>query len=214
MNLLRRLLPSEDIDALLGDITEESRQRSRLWYAAQIIAVLVVGSWRDIRRHPLLALRAVAIGIAAFVALVMLSTWLVVSRVGQLTTSIKNAWFRSLDYREFERFDTAVFFAAYLLLFYVALTGSGWIVGRVNRKHGIALVLPYAMLAGLFLRPALWHGDHYLLSGLWFGVAKSLAAVVSVLIGGYLATRRVDVGVKRARSAGPNAVGPGFSRPL
>ncbi len=51
MRLLKRLLPSQDIDALLGDIVEESRRRSRLWYWSQI-----VGS----RRRRLVARRAEA----------------------------------------------------------------------------------------------------------------------------------------------------------
>ena len=67
--LLRRLLPSPDTDALLGDITEEAHNRSRLWYWGQIAAVLVIGSRRDVRRHPLLALRSTAIGIVTSLAL-------------------------------------------------------------------------------------------------------------------------------------------------
>jgi hypothetical protein len=61
--LLQRLLPSQDIDALLGDITEEALQRSRLRYWGQVCAPPVVGSWHDVRRHPALALRAVGIGL-------------------------------------------------------------------------------------------------------------------------------------------------------
>jgi hypothetical protein len=186
---IRSLLPSADIDALLGDITEESRHRSRLWYAAQIVAVVVVGSWRDVRRHPLLALRAVAVGVASFIAFVSLTFGLVLGQVGQLTSSIKNAWFRSIDREQLGKFDTALFFATSTLMFYVALGASGWLVGRVNRKHGIALVLPFAALAAHVLRPTAWHGDQIVMSGLWWGFVKSLAAGISVLIGGYLATR-------------------------
>ena len=62
--MLRRLLPSHDIDALLGDIAEESRRRSRLWLWMQLAAVLIVGSWHDVRKHRLLALRAVSTGFA------------------------------------------------------------------------------------------------------------------------------------------------------
>ena len=189
MRLIERLLPADDVAALLGDITEEARHRSLLWYCAQIVALIVVGSWRDIRRHPVLALRAIVVGIAFFVALVMLSFWLIVGRIGQLTGSIEHAWFRSIDRTQLAKFDTAVFFATLVLVFYIALGASGWLVGRLNRKHGITLVLPFAAFAALVLRPSLWHGDELLLSGLWFGVVKSLAASVAVLFGGYLATR-------------------------
>ena len=187
------LLPSADIDALLGDIAEDSRRRSRVWYAAQIVAVVVVGSWRDIRRHPFLALRAVGIGVAAFIALLWFMLGLGLGHVLELTSNVENAWFRSIDPVQLRKFDTAFYFAWSALLWYVALVGSGWIVARVNRKHGIALVLPFAALAALFLRPTYWHGDHLVLSGGWFEIAKSLAAAVSILLGGYLATRRVDV---------------------
>ena len=51
---------------MLGDITEESRRRSRLWYWSQLLAVLLVGSWRDVRRHKGLAFRATVTGILTF----------------------------------------------------------------------------------------------------------------------------------------------------
>jgi hypothetical protein len=59
--MLERLLPSSDIDALLGDIAEEAPRRSRVWYWSQLFAVVVVASWRDVRAHTLLALRAFAV---------------------------------------------------------------------------------------------------------------------------------------------------------
>src|SRR5512138_2858613 len=65
MTMLKRLLPSQDIDSLLGDIAEEAPRRSRRWYWSQLLAVVVVASWRDARRHPWLALRAIATGFAA-----------------------------------------------------------------------------------------------------------------------------------------------------
>jgi hypothetical protein len=63
MKLLQRLLPSQDIDALLGDIVEEARHRSRLWYWSQLVAVLVVASWKDVRAHKWLAVRATVTGL-------------------------------------------------------------------------------------------------------------------------------------------------------
>src|SRR5262249_13815668 len=64
MTALKRLLPSHDIDALLGDIAEERPRRSRFWYWSQLLAIVVVASWRDIRNHPLVALRAIVTGFA------------------------------------------------------------------------------------------------------------------------------------------------------
>src|SRR5215467_6993287 len=65
MTILKRLLPSQDIDALLGDIAEEAARRSRVWYWSQLLAVVVVASWRDAWKHPWLALRAIATGVGA-----------------------------------------------------------------------------------------------------------------------------------------------------
>jgi hypothetical protein len=65
--LLERLLPSQDIDALLGDIDEEARRRSPFWYWGQIVAAIVVGSYRAVRKHPFLALRAVGVGLLTLV---------------------------------------------------------------------------------------------------------------------------------------------------
>ena len=69
MMLLKRLLPAHDHEALLGDLHEERRRgRSLLWYGSQILAALVVGSWRDVRKHPILAMRGIATGLLALTA--------------------------------------------------------------------------------------------------------------------------------------------------
>ena len=72
MTFLHRLLPSHDIDALLGDIAEERSRRSRFWYWSQLLAIVVVASWRDIRNHPPIALRAIVTG---FATLTVCSAW-------------------------------------------------------------------------------------------------------------------------------------------
>jgi hypothetical protein len=47
--LLKRLVPAQDHDVLLGDLCEEyQRGRSLAWYWAQILAATVVGSWKDL----------------------------------------------------------------------------------------------------------------------------------------------------------------------
>src|SRR5262245_47576666 len=68
--LLKRLVPAQDHDALLGDLNEEyQRGRSVGWYCLQIVAAIVVGSWRDIRSHCTLAVRATVVGFVAFLLL-------------------------------------------------------------------------------------------------------------------------------------------------
>src|SRR5215470_9933422 len=67
--LLKRLVPAHDHDALLGDLYEEyQRDRSAFWYWAQIVAAIVVDSFKDMRVHWVLALRSIAIGVASFLA--------------------------------------------------------------------------------------------------------------------------------------------------
>jgi hypothetical protein len=196
MNRLHRLLPSHDIDALLGDIAEEARHRTRLWYRAQIVAVILVGSWRDIRRHPWLALRAVGVGIAAL-AVVALVFQPILDTVLRLSDVFQTVWLGSLSRAQRETFGVAVFFVSVTLLFYGGLAASGWIVGRLHREHGITLVLPFATLVALslgLLAIAVWlsapaAGQAQLFS--WADPIKWLAMPVSILLGGYWSIRGV-----------------------
>ena len=141
MKLLKLVLPSPDLDALLGDITEEARHRSRLWYWTQILAVLVVGSWRDIRQYPLLAARATAVGVLMLTAYFSLVTAAV-----RLLTVLSNGgyyigghWF-TLPARPIpEGYDLPVVF----LVDVIGFAASGWAVTRLHRGHGLAMVMPY-----------------------------------------------------------------------
>ncbi len=46
--LLKRLVPAQNHDALLGDLCEEyQRRRSVAWYCLQILSAVVVGAWKD-----------------------------------------------------------------------------------------------------------------------------------------------------------------------
>jgi hypothetical protein len=139
MNLLRRLLPSRDIDALLGDITEEARHRSRLWYWGQLCALLVVGSWRDVRRHPLLALRAVAVGLITLVVVFTPApTLLHVVRVLSEGGYYVGPYWVTLPPHAFMWLPVA--------LNPLGFVASGWTVVRAHRSHGIAMVLPWTLL--------------------------------------------------------------------
>ena len=64
--LLKRLVPAQDHDALLGDLSEEyQRGRSIAWYWLQIFVAIVVRSWKDVRGHTLVAARAIVTGLVA-----------------------------------------------------------------------------------------------------------------------------------------------------
>lgn len=63
--LLKRLVPKEDHDVLLGDLQEEylrGRPRARYWF--QIAAAVAASSWQDIRKHKMSALAAATLAIA------------------------------------------------------------------------------------------------------------------------------------------------------
>jgi hypothetical protein len=179
--LSRRLLPFRDTDALLGDITEELRHRSRGWYWAQIAAVIVVGSFRDVRRHPLMTVRAIVVGCASLFAYFGMFATLVNAHVFSFHSAFE-------------------FYVFLICAFYGGLATSGWVVGRLHRPHGIALVVAFAIsvpilleliaIVARFLVPA---ASQARLIASWVDVVKILAIPISILLGGYSATRRVDV---------------------
>ena len=147
MTLLDRLLPSQDHDALLGDICEEARHRSRLWYWAQLLAVLAVGSWKELRRHPLLALRGVATGLGTLaiyftiVAFIARAMW-VLSNGGYY---VAGHWL-TLPARPIpERYDVLVVLIVNSLGFGL----SGWAATRFHRAYGIAMGVPYVLLTAV-----------------------------------------------------------------
>lgn len=183
MTIVRRLLPSQDTDALLGDIAEEARHRSRVWYGAQLLAVVVVGSWRDVRRHPVIALRAAAIGIAALVvAFAPASALLRVVHVLSEGGYYVGSYWLTLPPNAFIWFPVVVNTFGF--------TASGWSIARFNRSHGIAMVMPFALLACVF--PAIvmvnvaTHGVPWaiLTASRIAGMISSLSLPACVVIGG------------------------------
>lgn len=145
MSILQRLLPSQDIDALLGDINEDARRRSRAWYWAQLAAVLVVGSALDVRRHPGAALRALAVGFLS------LSTYFIVVMIAARAVAVLSNggyylaghWLTLPPHQLPPSAFTA--FVVNTLGFVIA----GWTVARTHRAHGIAMLLPYLVMVTL-----------------------------------------------------------------
>ena len=148
MTVLKRLLPSQDIDSLLGDIAEEAPRRSRLWYWAQLLAVFVVASWRDARRHPWLAGRAIAIGFATLT--LYFGTVQVIGRFIRVLSNggyyIAGHWL-TLPSRPLPPapYDVLVVQAIIALGFLI----SGWAIVRFHRAHGLALALPFLFVTTL-----------------------------------------------------------------
>jgi len=167
--LLQRLIPSQDHGALIGDLQEErQRGRSRVWYIAQILAAIIVGSWKDIRTHRLLALRAIGIGIAALV--------LYFFAAGALLNFVQRRLYEGIRV-------------------HVGFLFSGWVIGRLHRAHGITFAVAFAAVlamlllalfvaAGVRVTYATPHpGDTYI-SPLWL--------LLCVVIGGWFATHRAE----------------------
>jgi len=183
--LLKRLVPTQDFDALLGDITEETPHRSRLWYWTQLAAAFVVGSWRDIRRHPPLALRAIGIGIATLVVvLAPASAMLRVVRVLSEGGYYLGPYWLTLPPNAFRWLPAVVN--------PLAFAGSGWAIVRVHRAHGITLLVPWtlivcglpAIMLLLIFRDA---QSLPLTAPVVGGIVSTLSLPVWILVGGALA---------------------------
>lgn len=183
--LLQRLLPSPDIEALLGDITEEARHRSRVWYWAQLVAVVVVGSWRDVRRHPVLALRAIGVGLATLV--VLFAPAFVLLRVVRVLSDggyYLGPYWLTLPSNAFRWLPS--------LVNTLAFAASGWTIVRFHRSHGIAMLMPFVVLTSVF--PAIVLVDlaknrvpwNILTAPQIGGIISSLSLPVCVLLGGLL----------------------------
>src|SRR5215475_7008908 len=65
--LLRHLATSRNIEAISGDLDERyGHGRSRVWYWRQVAVAIIVSTFKDIRNHKLLTLRALIVGWLVF----------------------------------------------------------------------------------------------------------------------------------------------------
>jgi len=145
--MLRHLLPSQDIEALLGDIAEESRRRTRLWYWSQLIAVFALGSWRDARKHPLLALRAIATGLGALTVY-----FTIVAAITRVMWVLANGGYYIGGY--WLTLPRGPLPSPYGQLALLAVNSlgfglSGWAVVRFHRAHGVAMAMPFLTIVTL-----------------------------------------------------------------
>jgi hypothetical protein len=195
MTTLRRLLPSHDIDALLGDIAEERSRRSPLWYWSQLLAIVVVASWRDARRHPVIAVRALATGfimltVSFGVALAIGGALRALSSGGYY---IGGYWLTFPHLTDRWPYDPLAVIATNAVAFFL----SGWAIARFHRAHGIAMAMPFlvttTLLALIPLAIVLTDtgpGTRSMPIGQMIGIFGTLYLSVpgGILLGGYAAT--------------------------
>jgi len=192
--LLKRLVPAQDHDVLLGDLCEEYRRgRSLAWYCVQVLAAIVVGSWRDLRAHPLVAARAGVAGVIAQMFLVTafpaLSSVLTGAGFMWGGTWIGLPWYWHWPYAaSLDMVMMAVWIAGHITI--------GWLIVRLNRGHGVTGVLVCCgvlsalRIAGL-LQFAHVTGRPPDLDTLLFMVTKGqIREGLLMIAGGYVATRR------------------------
>jgi hypothetical protein len=123
--------------ALVGDLGEGYESgKSRWWYWQQVLAIIAASTETEVRRHPIITMRAIAFGFAftwviwhAYVMWAVLNYDEVLFRTGLLP------WF----YTHGLAVPRTAIFPATVLLYGL----SGWIVGRTSRDSA-AVVLVYA----------------------------------------------------------------------
>ncbi|HET9834125.1 MAG TPA: hypothetical protein VFP91_20520 [Vicinamibacterales bacterium] len=192
MRLVRRLLPSQDIEALLGDIAEEGRCRSRVWYWAQIAALLVIGSWKDFRAHKLLAVRAAIIGIATTMVLIEAQLLLRDVATGAGFT-LGTTWIGFPSFWHYP-YEASWSYRAFIELEFVLSTiASGWIVVCSHRRHGVTMAV--AFVAGLttFRLANLATVPGPIVNFPWWAFAQRwLLEATLILLGGCFATKPLE----------------------
>src|SRR5262249_29998979 len=139
--LLKRLVPAQDHDALLGDLCEEyQRGRSVAWYCLQILAAIIVRSLKDLRANPLVAPRAIITGLLAQMFLLSAFSPLqsVLTGAGFMWG---NKWF-GLPWYWHWPYDSSLG----IVMQGIWIAGDvmvGWLIVRLHRGHGVTMVLVY-----------------------------------------------------------------------
>jgi hypothetical protein len=191
--LLKRLVPAQDHDALLGDLFEEyQRGRSNVWYCLQILVAIVVGSWKDVRTHALVAARASITGLIAQMVLLAAFSALpnVLTGAGFMWGGrwIGLPWYWHWPYApSLDMVMMAVWIAGHVMI--------GWLIVRLHRGHGVTMVLVYCGVQAALRTGGLLQFAHVtgrpadLGSLLYMAAMGQIREGVLMIAGGYVATR-------------------------
>ena len=134
--LLKKSRPANE--ALLGDLLEDCRNgRSAGWYWRQVIGAIVTGVRKDIRDHPILALRAMATG---WIVLLLIFS-LLGDRTAEAIARYGWNWSRYEDGYGAGRWWP--FWLAASCVSYGGFAISAWAVARLHGAHGMAMVTAY-----------------------------------------------------------------------
>lgn len=172
--------------ALAGDLSEErAHGRSAIWYWGQVLIAIRIGMWVVICNHPLLALRAVATGLA----------------VNYLSNFL---WWRYL-YPLLSPVLSMVTLGGWTIQIVMMLLTQavvGWVVARTHRAYQVPIVFVFLICDVLWYaqRNFAWlqgsmDQPEFRLYFFWY-LTNSFILTVGVLLGGVL-----GAGPKRQPSA-------------
>lgn len=154
-------------DALAGDLLEEHTQgRSGIWYWRQVLIAILISIYGDIRKHKVVALRAVVTGCA------INSLWI-------LLLNFLNPWVPPIT---MIRVNPNAHPLLTVLLTQVA---TGWILARTHRPHEIPMVVTFM----IWLLP--WAvGDAFFQAQMPLAMYLALVALTQagLLLGGIVGT--------------------------
>lgn len=141
--LAERFLTAPRRESLIGDLVEQYREgRSATWYWGQVLRAIVLSLTEELAAHKLLALRAVAIGLATtYVLQIGPVLWVGVPAEDWVMRKVVNCdatgggfwcqfWVNQFSFE---------------LVLYAACALTGWIVARLHRPHGVAAVCAFTV---------------------------------------------------------------------
>jgi hypothetical protein len=144
--LLEKLDGGSTREAVAGDLVEQYRQgRSRAWYWRQVLAAILIGSFRDARVHWVIALRGMAIGWSVLTLFSRFVAPLVFQPIFRVMND--RGWLMSI-------WRVYYWYPVWAIMC-VGSVGTGWIVGRTHRPHPTAVVLAFAGSMALWVLPGL-----------------------------------------------------------
>lgn len=141
--LADRFLTGRKGESLIGDLVEQYREgRSATWYWGQVLRAIVASITEELTAHKLLALRAVALGLA--IQYVLFSgpvVWVGLPAEDWVIRTVVSCQATGGGF--WCQFWVNQFSAE--LVVYVACALTGWSVARLHRPHGVAAVCVFTV---------------------------------------------------------------------